>query len=253
MTDVKSLIAGLITRRISESVATTAPMNVSVMKSQASKTTSFYLTPGRVMKFTFGLVIVSIGLLILTPFPNYLPPDFDRGFLRNKAEFFYPSGYFIGFYAHILTAPVALLIGTMQLSSTVRTHSPRLHRNLGRIYVALALLGVAPGGLVMAMRSYGGISSVICFGLISISLWVTTWIGWRRARAMRFREHAQWMCRSYTLMCSAIFLRMISFGFSHLNMDHTFAYQLSAWLSWVPAMLILEAFLSRQNPTPVRI
>lgn len=198
------------------------------------------VTPQRVFKFMTAAGILYVGALILSPFPYYLPPDFSRGFLRSKGDFFFSSGYFVGFYAHILTAPIGLLIGTLQFSSTLRQRWPQLHRQLGRTYVWLVLIGVAPGGIIMATKAYGGLSSTICFSLIGILMWYFTWQAWREARAMRFRKHAQWMCRSYTLMCSAIMLRLISFALEHVSIDHTFRYQLSVWLSWVPAMIALE-------------
>ncbi|MGB7348118.1 MAG: DUF2306 domain-containing protein [Pirellulaceae bacterium] len=206
-----------------------------------------FFTLERLIKFIFAAVILYIGGLILTPFPYYLPPDFNRGFLRNKADFFYNHGYFVGFYAHIATAPIGLLLGTLQLSRTLRDRLPILHRMLGRLYIALVLIGVAPGGLVMATKSYGGTASVLCFGLISVLMWITTFVAWRFARQHRYHEHAQWMIRSYTLMCSAIFLRLISYALSGLNLGHMFSYQLAAWLSWVPAMIVLELILLRIN------
>ncbi|WP_419189291.1 DUF2306 domain-containing protein [Stieleria marina] len=199
------------------------------------------------VKFIVAAAILYIGTLILTPFPHYLPPDFARGFLRNKASFFYSSGYFIGFYAHIATAPIGLFLGIVQLSRTIRRSRPAIHRQLGQCYVWIVLIGVAPGGLIMATRSYGGISSQLCFGLISVAMWITTFVAWRRAMLHRYRAHGQWMCRSYTLMCSAIMLRVFSYVISGLTIDHTLAYQISAWLSWVPAMLLLELFFWQVN------
>ena len=219
--------------------------SIALMRSMITPTRANTLH--RLIKFIVAAVILWVGWLILTPFPHYLPPDLNRGFLRNKATFFYSSGYFVGFYAHILTAPLGLLLGTIQMSGTLRRKLPRLHRSLGRTYVWLVLIGVAPGGLIMATRAYGGLSSVICFGLISVLTWIATLIAWRRARVMQFRLHGQWMCRSYTLMCSAILLRLISFPLTRFELDHTFAYQLSAWLSWVPAMIVLELVLKSAN------
>ncbi|MGI9471552.1 MAG: DUF2306 domain-containing protein, partial [Rubripirellula sp.] len=89
-------------------------------------------------------------MLILTPYPHYYPPNFEFGFLRDKRSFFFTSGYYIGFYAHIVTAPLAILVGTLQLSSTIRLRYRRTHERLGKLYVALVLFGAAPGGAIMA-------------------------------------------------------------------------------------------------------
>ncbi len=199
-----------------------------------------FITPGGVLKFTAAAVVLYVGLLILTPYPHYLPPDFERGFLRNKQRGFYTSGYFLGFYAHIASAPLALLCGTLNISSTLRVRRPRLHRGIGKVYVLLVLCFVAPGGAIMATRALGGLSSVICFTMISAAAWVFTWKAWRAAGKLRFAEHGRWMCRSYLMICSAILLRLIHYLMLPLGWDPTLRYQWAAWLSWLPALAIFE-------------
>lgn len=189
-----------------------------------------------------------IGALIVTPFPHYIPPDFERGFLRNKEAFFYSTLYGFGFFAHITSAPLALLVGTVQLSRTIRMQWPAFHRRLGQFYVGLVLLCLAPGGFLMALRAYGQLSGQICFAVLSVAIWASTAMAWREALVRRFASHERWMLRSYTLMCSAILLRLISFCLSHFQLSHLFRYQLAAWLSWVPAILFLEAiFLFKRS------
>jgi uncharacterized membrane protein len=197
-------------------------------------------TPSRFLRFAVAILVLYLVGLILSPFPHYLPPDFDHGFLANKKHFFFSSGYFVGFYAHIVSSPVALACGTLQLSRTLRSRWPPMHRALGKVYIALVLCFAAPGGAIMAMRALGGWPSMVCFGLISALAWAFTWIAWRRAKAMRYAEHGRWMCRSYVMMCSAILLRLCHYLIQPLNLDPTFAYQLAVWLSWVPALAVLE-------------
>jgi uncharacterized membrane protein len=198
------------------------------------------ITPGRFVKFVTMLVVLYYGVLILTPFPHYVPPDFGQGFLRNKEPGFYRSGYFLGFYAHIFAAPLALFCGTLQISRTLRVRWPKLHRRLGRVYVALVLCLAAPGGAIMSTRALGGASSTICFAMISLAAWWFTWKGWRAAQARQFVQHGRWMCRSYLMMCSAILLRLIDYFMQPLALDPTFSYQIAAWLSWLPALLLFE-------------
>ncbi len=198
------------------------------------------VTPGGVLKFTAAVLVLYFSALILTPFPHYLPPDFERGFLRNKAEGFYSSGYFLGFYAHIASAPLAILCGTLNLSHSLRRRLPQLHRKLGKLYVVLVLCFAAPGGAIMSTRAFGGMSSTVCFALISVAAWWFTWKAWQAAKARRFAAHGRWMCRSYLMMCSAITLRLIHFLMQPLELDPTLTYQWAAWLSWLPALVIFE-------------
>ena len=198
------------------------------------------VTPAGVLKFTAAATVLYFGWLILTPFPHYLPPDFARGFLRNKEAGFYSSGYFLGFYAHIAAAPLALLCGTLNISHSLRRRWPKLHRRLGKSYVLLVLCLAAPGGAIMSMRAFGGLPSIVCFAMISGAAWWFTWKAWRAAVNKRFAEHGRWMCRSYLMMCSAILLRLIHFLMQPLALDPTLSYQWAAWLSWLPPLLVFE-------------
>lgn len=186
------------------------------------------------------MLVLFVGFLILNPFPRYLPPDFQHGFLRHKQDFFYSGGYFVGFYAHIYSSPLALLCGALQLSRSLRERLPRLHRMLGRLYVVLVLCCVAPGGAILSTRAFGGWSTMLCFAMISVLTWAFTLLAWRRARSRQYAEHGRWMCRSYLLLCSAIALRLIHILLRPLDLEPTVVYQWSAWLSWVPSLAIFE-------------
>ena len=200
-----------------------------------------FCTPVALIRFASATAVLYLGALILTPFPHYLPADFGRGFLRGKEDFFYSGAYFLGFYAHIASSPIALLCGTLQMSAGLRDRCPALHRRLGRVYVVLMLVLVAPGGLIMSVRSNGGWTSAVCFALIATLAWGFTFAAWRHARAGRYAEHGRWMIRSYLMICSAILLRLVYAMLHSWGVDSTAAYQWAAWLSWVPSLLTYEA------------
>lgn len=206
---------------------------------------SFYnslasISPIRITKWLAIGFVFWIGCLILTPFPHYLPPDFGFGFLSNKADFFFRTGYFIGFYLHICTAPIGLFLGGLQMSRTVRNRFPSVHRIAGRVYVAAVLFAAAPGGLIMSMKAYGGWSTTICFGLIAIGTWWATFAGWRAACLGEYERHRIWMMRSYVLMLSAVFLRVGHYALQPLDLSPQLTYQAAAWLSWIVPLGILE-------------
>lgn len=195
---------------------------------------------GRITRIVLAASVLYVAWLIVTPYPHYLPADLTRGFLRNKSEFFYNSAYGVGFYAHILSAPLALMIGTAQMSRTIRRRCPRLHMQLGKLYCLVILCFAAPGGLIMSMRAFGGIPSILCFSTISLLAWWFTLAGWLSAKRHQYPAHGRWMMRSYLMMCSAISLRLTHYLLQPLGLSETLAYQLSAWLSWLPWLLSLE-------------
>jgi uncharacterized membrane protein len=183
---------------------------------------------------------VCVGLMILAPFGHYFAADLEYGFLRDKREFFFESGYYLGFYAHIVGAPIAFLVGTMQVSRTLRGKWPWLHRWLGRCYCCCVLFAATPGGLVMGLRAYGGLPSVLCFTLLAVLTWISTLLGWRFGRLGNARLHARWMLRSYLLISSAIFLRLLFPLFGTIGLAHQMTYQLSVWASWLIPLCLLE-------------
>lgn len=195
---------------------------------------------GRFVKWCVLTLAVSVGVMILAPFGSYFTADLDYGFLRDKREFFFSSGYFIAFYAHIVGAPVAFISGTLQVSRTLREQCPRLHRWLGRFYCVSVLLAASPGGLVMGFWAYGGLSSQLCFLLLAGLTWVATLSGWRHGYLGNVEWHAKWMIRSYVLLASAICLRLLHPMLSSLKLDHELTYQLSVWTSWVLPLSLFE-------------
>ena len=194
----------------------------------------------RYLKWTAVGVGIMIGVMIFWPFPHYFVADFEYGFLINKKTYFFSSGYYIGFYAHIIGAPLAFFLGTAQISRTLRSKWPLCHRWAGRLYVCTVLLLAAPGGLVMALKAYGGWSSTLCFILLSILTWGATAVGWRAARSGAYQRHAIWMVRSYLLIASAICLRILHPVISGFEMGHEFTYQVSVWASWLLPLSLFE-------------
>ncbi|MCS7469448.1 DUF2306 domain-containing protein [Stieleria sp. ICT_E10.1] len=206
---------------------------------------SFYISPAsitplRLLKWVAIGFVFWIGFLILSPFSHYLPPDFDYGFLSNKADYFYRSGYFIGFYLHIAGAPIGLFIGGLQMSRTLRMQYPRVHRIAGGVYVIAVLFAAAPGGFIMSMKAFGGWSTTLCFGILAAATWWSTYIGWRAGRGGDFQQHRIWMLRSYVLLLSAVFLRLGHFALRTIGLTPELTYQFAAWISWVIPLIVLE-------------
>jgi len=196
--------------------------------------------PGQLALAAVTAVLAYFTVLVVAAYGSYFPPDFDRGFLANKREIFFRSGYFLGFYLHITAAPVALLVGALGLFPVIRRRAPRWHRRLGFVYAVLMLALVAPGGLVMSLAAYGGWSSTICFALLSVFSWWFTCTAWRAAKRYRFAEHGRWMVRSYLLLSSALWLRLLHIGLIAVAVDARLAYQISAWLSWLLPWFLFE-------------
>ncbi|TDF93767.1 DUF2306 domain-containing protein [Paenibacillus piri] len=162
--------------------------------------------------------------------------------LRNPDFRLEPWVYVL--YTHITTAVLALAIGPFQLFLKPRsTRRLRRHRLLGYIYVG----SVTVSGLVnlyLSLYATGGWVSGLGFLLLDV-LWVgATWIGVFKIAGDHAHAHKEWMLRSYALTFAAVTLRLwlpvllVIYQGSFVQ-----AYQVVAWLSWIPNLLFIEAWI----------
>jgi len=194
----------------------------------------------RYLKCSALTLAVALGAMILVPFGHYFAADLEYGFLRDKKAFFFNSGYYIAFYAHIVGAPLAFFIGAFQVSRTMRVKWPLMHRYLGRAYCGCVLVAAAPGGLVMGWRAYGGLSSELCFTLLAALTWGSTFAGWYYGWRGDVRRHSKWIIRSYLLISSAICLRLLHPILVVLGLGHELTYQIAVWSSWLLPVGLFE-------------
>jgi len=151
----------------------------------------------------------------------------------------------LAFYAHVLLAPVALILAPFQLWRSFRAKRPTLHRWMGRTYGVMVLLaGVA--GLAMAFGTRAGPVAAWGFGLLAIAWLGTTGWGILQARAGKFASHRRWMIRSVALTFAAVTLRLYLLVPPLTGIDFAMAYQAISWLCWVPNLIVAEWILRRK-------
>lgn len=191
-------------------------------------------------KFLGVLITLIIGLYSILKVYMYLSPDYDSSFLRSKEQIF-DGIYHYGFYAHIFTAPLILLLGLLAISANLRTKHIKLHRNIGRIYVFLILFLAAPGGLIMGLYAFGGIGTILSFMFLTPLWWWFTFGAYKNIRNKNVDKHKLFMKRSFILTLSAVFLRVYGLIFMQFHIfDKQTAYIVISWLSWLPNILIFE-------------
>ncbi len=148
----------------------------------------------------------------------------------------------IQFYAHVIIAPVALLVGTWQFLPATRRSS--YHRWAGRLYViCVALASIA--GFFIAMTTETGMLAGAGFIILAVLWFTATAKAFFLARAGDFAAHRAWMIRSYALTCAAITLRIIvPMGFT-VGACFTKSYIAAAWGCWIINLLIAEWIVRR--------
>jgi hypothetical protein len=171
----------------------------------------------------------------------------DNGFLLTKSEPVRYSVYLPAFYIHITTGSIVLITGIFQLSKNMRLRYRQWHRSAGKPYIFVILVFTAPSGLVMSLYANGSWTTRLGFGMLALLWWFFTWKGFRHAIHSNWHLHRQYMLRSYALTFSAVTLRMYSFAFALAGFKGEFIYNIIAWLSWVPSLIIVEIWLRRKT------
>ncbi len=202
----------------------------------------------RLFAIFFAVLICKVTLSVLFEYRNYLPPNFNSEFLRGRESYFW-GAYRWAFYTHLVSGPLALVLGTLLVSDHFRRAVPAWHRRLGRLQVANVLLLMVPSGLWMACYAASG--AVAGAGLAALAIATATCItlGWRTAVKKQFGVHRTWMLRTYLLLCSAVVIRIVGGLATVTQYDGLWVYPVSCWGSWLLPWLIFEThrfFQSRQ-------
>jgi len=167
---------------------------------------------------------------------NGLWPFIDTG-IRGVV-----SGFPVRALTHMLVAPLALALGPFQFMKSVRNRAPRLHRYMGRIYVASCVIaGIA--GFATALHASGGPVASWGFGILAV-LWVAASLGGMfAAMRRRLQLHRLLMSLSYAMTFGAVTLRLqIPIGFM---LGYPGYPQMSVWLaytSWIPNVVVVLAY-----------
>ena len=197
------------------------------------------------------LLIIGFGYffwLMLKITLEYVPLDPNVSFLMIKqTEVHDRPEYLWFFYTHVYTSIFVLLAGFLAiLRKDFRLKN--FHINAGKIYIFLILLFAAPSGIYMGIFANGGFLSKISFVILGSLWWFSTFKAYQLARQKKFKEHKQWMWRSFALTISAITLRIwkviIVYLFHPNPMD---VYQVIAWLGWVPNILLIEYLITKKH------
>ncbi|CAN3983840.1 DUF2306 domain-containing protein [Kitasatospora purpeofusca] len=169
-----------------------------------------------------------------------------------------PFAVQVAFYVHIVTAGLALAVGPFQFVRAIRRRLPRVHRWIGRGYVAAVGLG-SVAALVMSCFNSVAFAGFFGFGSLAVLWGWTTYRGYRAAREGDFAAHEAWMIRSFALTFAAPTLRLW-FGVLILaqvlagsaaggDVDRMVsqAYAAVPFLCWLPNLVVAELMVRRRN------
>jgi len=108
---------------------------------------------------------------------------------------------------HAASAACALALGPWQFLAGWRGRWPRLHRYVGRTYVAVVTVAALAALWIAPTAAAGPVSSV-GFAALAVAWLVTTSLGVARVLEDDIPAHRRWMMRSFALTAAAITLRV---------------------------------------------
>jgi len=190
----------------------------------------------------FGSLCVLISLYPIKYLINEKPVALQ---LSKSAELLNSNIYNISFYTHIILGGIALLIGWIQFSKKIRRNYNKLHKNIGKIYV-FSILVSGPAGFYIAFFASGGISTILGFSIGAL-LWTSlTFIGYLKIREGNIESHKKYMMYSYAGTFGAVTLRLWLPILIYFFESFLIAYQIVAWLSWIPNLIIVYLILNKK-------
>jgi uncharacterized membrane protein len=154
---------------------------------------------------------------------------------------------------HGLAAACALLLGPMQFSDRLRRRYTRLHRVVGRFYVAGAVIG-APLGAFIQYRFDEKLGDSRGFSIATVvdaSIWMlTTLIALAFALKRKIPQHRQWMTRSYAVAIVFLEVRVVG-GLGGWDASNT-AMETIVWTCIALSLLFADIVIQWQDLRPVR-
>ncbi len=152
---------------------------------------------------------------------------------------------------HMLIAPIALFVGPFQFYPRLRARAPRIHRWLGRIYVAACLIA-GMGALATTPYASGGPTAGLGFGILAVCWIITTSAAWQAAVRRDFNRHRLFMRYSYAMTFAAVTLRLqIPIGFALGGVSYSAMSRYLSYTSWLPNVILValySAFEQRRRP-----
>jgi hypothetical protein len=203
------------------------------------------LTFPRAFQLVAGAVVVAFTALMATKVWPYLSFEPGIHFLTTKSAATNADALFrVGFYVHITSSLWVQAAGLAQFFPRWFRSRARLHRNLGKLYVASILALAAPSGLILAAYANGGLVAKVGFALQCVVWGLSTWQAYCLARQRRWEEHTAWMIRSFAVTLAALSLRSESYLLYYLlGTKPIETYLTVTWLSWTGNLVLAEVLI----------
>ena len=208
------------------------------MKSQTIKSKPSFLQ-------RLGWVVMTfLAMLVFLLASRYLTLNPDVFFSEQKLVY---MAHITMIILHVAGAMLAILIGPFQFLEGMRKgRLLKIHRWLGRTYLIAVLVG-GLAGLYMAGLSYGGMTTHLGFASLAILWLFSGFMAYKHIRNKNLELHREWMIRNYALTFAGVMLRLWMPTFVMAGVDFIAGYILTAWLCWVPNLIVAQWIINRRK------
>jgi uncharacterized membrane protein len=109
---------------------------------------------------------------------------------------------------HLISAPIVILAGMLQLVPQIRNRFPVFHRWNGRLYIVTAFTISLAGLYMMFIRSsVGDLAQHLGSILMAALIMLCAVMALRYAMARDFKTHRRWALRLYLVVSASLFIR----------------------------------------------
>jgi hypothetical protein len=153
---------------------------------------------------------------------------------------------------HITMGMVALLAGPVQLWLGLKDVYPKVHKNLGFVYMAAVTLGAA-SAYYLAFNTSGGV--VFGSGLAALATaWLaTTGMAFLAITRHLYEQHKEWMIRSYVVTFAFVTFRALDLVLEARGVALLEHLGISAWFCWSVPLLVNEVVMQGRKILRVRV
>jgi uncharacterized membrane protein len=152
---------------------------------------------------------------------------------------------------HFIGGAIALLAGIVQFWAALRRRHPRVHRWIGRVYLAGVVVG-ATSAYVLSFRAVLGWPFGTATFVMATAWSVFTAMAFVAIRRGQVAAHREWMLRSYVVAFGFVWFRVmvVSPLFAGLGSVPE-RLTVLLWLSWTVPLLLTEVVLQwRRSMSP---
>lgn len=202
-----------------------------------------------IINLTWVLFLACFFVLMAQIILHYIPYSSNAAFLQIKqTEVLNTKVYLPIFYVHVYSSLFVLLAGFSQFNGWLLRYYPKIHKLGGYIYVVTVLGFTAPSGFFMAWFANGGALAKLSFIILAILWFYFTLKATLCILNGNVVAHKNFMIRSFALTTSAFTLRLWKLILIHLfHLAPMDAYQIVAWLSWIPNLFIAEWLIKKNK------